>query len=376
MCYPFGEKNTDKILKMERLSDESPFFRCRHPAYQNEWFVDESGIYETLAGALIKADCTLPGSEYGLIKQMKVTSHRILLILENDCLAIRLDEIDKVEIRKKFLSTNRLGCTFTNCHFNLSLKIKDDEILNTVYQTLSRLISRQPWLSTGGYLEKASVGGISKISASVTESSARALSCTDTGLVDLMSLKKFANELKETIDKLRSSSDDSEKAAYRDLMNEYGLSADPSQMSHSTTESKIESMINQAVTASPAGIMFAHDLFCLVNRGLKLEAVLTPREFMDIITNLPKDSSIGVMNVDNYTLVYSRGKFHIERIEEVIGKLGDFFRVDEFAKTLKIADLRLVQSLLTRIEMDTGQICRDNGGEYGDLVFYKNTYFR
>ena len=361
---------------MERLCNEIPLFRCQPSKGHTGLYENESDIFRSPHGVGISIDCPVPDRVSGSLIHLNITSHRVILVFEGDYLAIRLDQLGTVEIRKKLFSTPRIDIRFTQSEYVLTLKIKDDQFVDTLHQVLTRLISRRPWVELGGYVERVSIGGLNKISTKLSDHAARTEASTDAGLADLMSLKKFATELKDTIDKLNSSSTDADRAAYKTLVEEYGLSTNAPSISDSSSGSRIESMIDQAIAVHPAGIMFAHDLFCLVNRALKLETVLCPKNFMTIIKNISSsNSSIAVMSIDDYTLVYRKSKFDMKAIEKLVSTL-DFVTVGNFAKLLKVTDLRLARSLLARLELDTGIICRDNGGQFGDLVFFKNTYFR
>ena len=361
---------------MERLSNELPLIRYRHPLPHIDLYENELDILSSAANVAICIDSAIPGCASAILNKLNITSHRILLISESDCLGVRLDEIETIEIRRRFMATPRILLRFKVFQYVLSLKIKDEQFLDTIHQTLTRLISRKSWLPSG-YVSRASVGGISRISAKVDENASRAVASTDAGLADLMSLKTFASELKDTIERLHSSSDNSEQIAYKQLLQEYGLSLGVPTASQPLSGNKIETMIDRALASSPAGIMFAHDLFCVINRALKLETVLSPSEFMSCIKSFSSNPAIGVMTIDNYTLVFRRAKFDMNEIQRLVEEMhNEFFKIEDFAKKLNVSDFRLAQSLLTQLELDTGTICRDDGGLFGDLVFYKNTYFR
>ena len=305
----------------------------------------------------------------GKVLDIRITSHRFIFQALEEHFTIRNDMILDLTVQSSIMRSHKLLLRLANGRSDtLVFKFNDREIRDTVHQTLSRILARKPWVEYGGYRKVESIGGITRVSAQVRDQNKQAESSTDMGLADIEALKRNCQELRETIDKLRDSTNDSDKSVYSSLIEQFGLSTD----SNITLSSSLEKI----VASTPGGVIFAHDLFCLINRKLKMETIFSPNEFMDTLNSLSHSSLIGVVQVGNYSLVISREKFNTKRIREHIKSSRDnIIRVEDFAKILGLSDTLLVQAVLVQIEMESGDICRDDGGEFGDLVFYKNTYF-
>ena len=338
------------------------------------WISDERLVSEYSISSEINIHPSLRLFVNQTADELQLSSHRLLCKMSGQSMAFRLDEIKSVEIRKRTFHTDRIAMIFNDAVFHVTLTIRDTQLRMAVYQTLSRLITQRPWQESG-YRESPSIGGIVTITSRARDAAANAKSVADTGLADISSLKDFASEVKETIQKLRNSANESELSMYKQMLSEYGLDSTVTPC-HLTVESKIESLIVQAVRSSPQGVLFAHDLYCVINRGLKLETIISPKEFMKTVDSLCRSSAVASMLVDKYTIVYNPSRFDTARISEVILRYDtEFFGIEEFAKLINLTDMRLAQLILIRIELESGIICRDDGGEFGDRVFYKNTYF-
>ena len=306
----------------------------------------------------------------GKVLDIRITSHRFIFQVLVEHFAVRNDMILDLTVQSSMMRSHKLLLRLANGRSDtLVFKFNDREIRDTVHQTLSRILARKPWVEYGGYRKVESIGGITRVSAQVRDQNKQAESSTDIGLADIEALKRNCEELRETIDKLRDSTNDSDTSVYSSLIEQFGLATD--------SNITLSSLLEKIVASTPVGVIFAHDLFCLINRKLKMETIFSPSEFMDTLKSLSSHSSlIGVVQVGNYSLVLSREKFNTKRIREHIKSSRDnIIRVEDFARTLGLTDTLLVQAVLVQIEMESGDICRDDGGEFGDLVFYRNTYF-
>jgi hypothetical protein len=165
------------------------------------------------------------------------------------------------------------------------------------------------------------------------------------------------------------------------LLDQYGFGEE---RSDSSNDSRIYELIIKALEAS-LGVIFIHDLFCLVNRRLQLERTISPPEFVDILEGYcnQKLSAISLLSVNKYTLVVLKSKYDIGKLRDAVLEYLDdlsfnspkFISSVEFANECGINDPNLASILLAQIESEFACIVRDSGGEFDDLVFYKNLYF-
>jgi len=156
------------------------------------------------------------------------------------------------------------------------------------------------------------------------------------------------------------------------LLAEYGLLDDEGL---TTTTSQVETYVLSVLQSSPFGALLVHELFCLINRKIGFDRTISPPEFVEIIKSMP-----GCEFVSSDTLVVLKSKFNLEKLnEKLLSYLNsrESCSVNEFAHLVEIPyeSESLAYIFLSKIEDDFGSICRDNGGDFEDVVFYKNFYF-
>lgn len=226
------------------------------------------------------------------------------------------------------------------------------------------------------------LGGISRVVRRIDDDSIRQAEVADNGLSDLKSLRASATELGAVIEQIKrkqATGDDSVQLG--SLLDEYGLSSTSSSSQITSTVSQVTGFIESALASRPGGVMLESDLFCLINRRLKLETVLSPSEFHEIVLSLTSRSPrrFDLIQLEGWSVIGLPQVFDSERISELINSYlsnSPFMNVSEFSRMMSFDNSSLALVVLSRIELETGIICRDNGGDFGEIRFYKNEWFK
>lgn len=233
----------------------------------------------------------------------------------------------------------------------------------------------------------AMLGGIARVLKRVDDISNQQSELADAGLSDLTSLRANARDLATLIEQIeRNRLPGEDSTCIRALLSEYGLGSNSALCCTSSGAiSQVSAFVAAGLRSRPSGAMLESDLFCLVNRRLRLEAVLSPKEFHEIIISMSSAdacSEFELIQLEGWSLVVLRGVFDLSAI---YGKLDAYFEnapekpsidVPQFKQLMGYDNASLALVVLSRIEKEIGAICRDNGGDFGVTQFYRNLYFR
>jgi hypothetical protein len=205
------------------------------------------------------------------------------------------------------------------------------------------------------------LGGIARVVARIEQKSNQQGLLLDAGLSDLDALRSNANELRDMINTMVANANGNEISEIDSLLKEYGLfdkgkdaaTAQPRQMSDS--KSGISSIVESAVRGA-GGVILLHDLFCLVNRKLKLERIYSPREFLDEMTRI---SSINMFIVEGYRVVVSLKLDELDQRLQSVLKEIDGKSESDLSSELGISNPVVLHLLLLKVEEIFGRIVRD-----------------
>ncbi len=231
------------------------------------------------------------------------------------------------------------------------------------------------------------IGGISRVLRRVDDISTRQSELADDGLSDLKSLRTRSRELITLVQQIeRNMASAEESHSLRALLDEYGLAGSVVNKALPDSQcSSVSAIVSAALGTRPGGAMLESDLFCLVNRSSRLESVLSPTEFHEIITSLCRKSGaplFSLVQLEGWSIIVLRRLFDVHAM---FSKLEHYFAGDPAKSYISVSEFRLLMSYessslalvgLSRIERDLGTICRDNGGDFGEVRFYENLYFR
>jgi hypothetical protein len=296
--------------------------------------------------------------EYCEVKNLTCTTHRLHYARGGEIQAIRLDTVISFELRGGFLKPKKLVFHIRrdigSCEFSLRLAERDQ--LESLISAVSSSLQEKRWQRTGGFVLRPIMGGLSRVVARVEQVAHNQGLVLDSGLADLDSMRKCANELKDVITQLKRGGNSEELSEIDKLLSEYGL-FDHDFTSLINPEQNLSSIVLSAVH-SAGGVILLHDLFCLVNRKLKLERVFSPKEFLNQVSRM---TSVTVMVIRAYKIVVS---LNLEQVHaKLLSVLSDSTAGTSesiLAGKLQISNIVVLHLLLLKVEELYGRIIRDD----------------
>lgn len=308
---------------------------------------------------------------YRNVEKFKVTTHRLLYTDGGEDIALHLNLVIRIEVRgglmnpKKLLLTTRSSDSEHKFHLRTFNRGRFDELVRVIQESLRA----QAWLKTEGFVPRAIIGGVSRVVRKLNTEEQMHSEVVDSGLVDLQSLKANARILQDLIDSLkREATDINSAGALRALLQDYGLGETGE--SHPKGTGNLMGLVESAISASN-GVILIHDLFCLINRKLKLEKIYSPRQFLKELQSM--SSSLYILEISRYKIVM-KIKLH-DLNAMVVGILKERQRLgnSDISLILKIGNPRVVSLLLTRIEETYGNIVKDGQAD-PDPEWYLNNF--
>ena len=307
-------------------------------------------------------------SNYEEVRNLTCTTHRLHYIQGSDVLAIRLDAIVSYETRGGFVKSKKLVLGFGErgqaCEF--SIRILDKERFESLISVISSVLKQKEWLRTGGYALKPMLGGITRVVARVEQADQNRGALVDAGLTDLNSMRNNARQLNEIISQINRGANAQEISEINTLLSEYGLlnrEATCVSTTESTSAKSISSLVISAVQ-SAGGVILVHDLYCLINRKLKLERVYSPKEFLVEISRI---ASVNIMNIRGYKAVVS---LNVQNLNDTILPLlnvAEGAPESILSNKLSIKNIFVLHLLLLKVEESFGKIVRD---EFDDSTYW------
>jgi hypothetical protein len=149
------------------------------------------------------------------------------------------------------------------------------------------------------------------------------------------------------------------------LLDDFGILSSTSSF-ETISEAGLASIVQTAVSSSH-GVMLVHDLFCLVNRKLQIERILSPKEFL---LELSRIASIQVLDVCGYKVVISL------RVADLNSKTTEFLRTrgpqteEAIGRYLGLTSPHVLHLLLLKAEESLGTLLRD---QHENVTWYVNT---
>jgi hypothetical protein len=184
-------------------------------------------------------------------------------------------------------------------------------------------------------------------------------------------MKANAKNLQELLNSLKRGATDEETGAVAALLREYGLGEGFHNVPNGLSSSDfLENMVKSAVGVSN-GVILIHDLFCLINRGLKLERIFSPKEFLAELRGM---KSVQIMEISGYKIVVNL------TLSDLNAKVVDFLvrntmaSVSEISSRLEIGNPRILSLLLGKIAQTFGGIVLDSQA-HPEQVWYLNRFF-
>ena len=307
-----------------------------------------------------------PSSDYETVRELCCTSHRLHYASGNGVVGIRLDSVIRASVRGGFLRPPKLVLEIRReVGLELSIRVGAKDEFNGILAAVNRAIADQVWIRTGGFISHPRLGGVSRVVARVDQSAYRQGIQIDSGLSDLESVRANAKQLKETISNLKRGGSDPEVSEINALLSEYGLLSSV-ETSSSSGDSSIEPLVRAAVS-SANGVMLVHDLFCLINRKLRIERSLAPKEFIGTLSRIP---SVQLINVCGYKVVISLRLTDINsRTVDLLVKNGPLAE-SAIASALGSLNGVVLHLLLLKAEESFGSLVRD---QHDVVTWYVNT---
>lgn len=338
-----------------------PLFRC---VLKNESPIELVGesihytqdVHERLTIKLDSVD------KYRQVQKFRVTSHRIMYRDGSELLALPLNVVDNIEVRGGILKPKKVVLRILTEGSVLYLNVRSEEsrmtdVLNSV---ISDAIRARAWIKTEGFVPSARVGGITRVVAKLSVDADHQSELVDTGLVDLKSIKANAKTLEDLLDSLKRNTNEQEAGQVNELLREYGLSE---VQGHAHEGSCVLKDLVESALAATSGVILIHDLFCLINRRLRLEKIFSPKQFLE---ELKYVESIQVLQVFGYKIVVNLklSDLNIKVIEHL--QLHNKSSLSEITTVLNIGNHIVLSLLLRRIEEMYGDIVRDDKTGYGE----------
>lgn len=318
-----------------------------------------------------------PGDDdYMEARTLDCTTHRIHFTVDDDVLGVRFDSVVKFETRGGLVKSKKLVLMFASGDemHEISIRVLDKSRFDSLLSVLTSTLQEKAWLKSGGFVPKPILGGISRVIARIEKKSNQQGALLDEGLSDLNALKANAKELRDMINSMVSMADGSEVSEINSLLKEYGLfenhkdNVNSGNQASGPSRSSISNIVDSAVQGA-GGVILLHDLFCLVNRKLKLERIYSPRHFLDELTRIP---SINMFSVNGYRVVVSLRLEDLDlRLQTLLNQNCGKTEVDICAE-LGINNQVVLHLLLLKVEEIFGRIIRDQTQDGTD--WYLNVF--
>ena len=253
----------------------------------------------------------------------------------------------------------------------LSVRIEDRVQFDVMVEAISRAISAKAWLRTGGFTFKAAIGGIGRLIAQMENSANKQAALMDAGMSDLESLKSNAKELINLISRMKRGTNADEISQIDSLLKEYGLLGESqTAMAPTVRTSALAPLVLPAISAAN-GVILVHDLFCLVNRKLKLEKLYAPKEFMEELRAM---SNVHVLTVCHYNLVVNINEKDLNStVVALLESKHAKMNLSDLAASLRIGNQFVLNLLLLKVEELFGCIVRD-ADPLGQTEWYLNPW--
>ena len=339
-----------------------PLFRCSLTNESPIELVGESIHFtqDTQERVTIKL---APSDKYRQVQKFRVTSHRIMYRDGSELLALPLDVVDNIEVRGGIFKPKKVVLKVINggsfLYFNVrSEGSKRTDVLDCV---ISEALRTRAWVRTEGFVPSARIGGITRVEAKLGVDADHQSELVDRGFVDLQSMKANAKSLEDLLDSLKRNTNEQAAGQVNALLREYGL-CEVQGHAHEEGSGVLKDMVESVLTAT-SGVILIHDLFCLVNRRLRLEKIFSPKQFLE---ELKFVESIQVLQVFGYKIIVNL------KLPDLNQKLIEHLQqhnkssVSEITTVLKIGNHTVLSLLLRRIEEMYGDVVRDDKTGYGE----------
>jgi hypothetical protein len=277
---------------------------------------------------------------------------------------VQIRHISAVTTRGGFLKAKKIVLPFREHDGSIEIRVPNRARFDQLLAVLTAVVSEKRWSFAGASVEGPSLGGISRLMARIEQAAGAQSMLMDSGLADLGSLRRNAEELSGLIANLKRGSSDLEASEIDALLTEFGLfnSSDDGVLpgvSEASRGSQIANLVVSAVESADRVILI-HDLFCLVNRGLKLERIITPKEFL---VELNKIRSIEIIPICGYKVVISLRLTVLHDLLLTELRKSDGQSEPDLSVKLRVGNRLVFHLLLLKIEESFGEIVRDETSE-------------
>ena len=303
-------------------------------------------------------------TDYADVSELTCTTHRLQFFSGNRVVFVRMSHISEVTTRGGFLKSKKIVLPFRELEGYLEIRLPGRDTFDKLFVALSSVLAEKRWSLTGASIAAPTLGGISRLMARMEQAAGAQSMLIDSGLSDLESMRRKAEELSSLIANLKRGSSDVESSEIDALLTEFGLLnlSDEGLLpraKEAATDSSIAKLVIAAVESADR-VILVHDLFCLINRRLKLERIFTPKEFL---AELSKIRSIEIISICGYKVVVSLRlpALHDLLLNEL--QKSDGQSEDDLSVKLRVGNRLVFHLLLLKIEESFGKVVRDETPE-------------
>ena len=351
------------------LLNGGPLYKC----------LSTDGGPTELAGEKVLHSVSIPNTvsikvhddaDYFSTLKLCTTSHRIYYTSGHEAHGVRFDTVLALCTRggllkpKKLVIQLRDGTRSTG----VSIRISDKAEFDSCMDALTRALRDRAWVASGGFIPRAVVGGLARVMARVENAAIMNTAVLDAGLSDLESLRSNAEDLVDLISRLKRGGDKDETNEIDRLLKEFGLMQPVKSTGGSSgSDAALPQLVDAAITAAN-GVLLIHDLYCLVNRKLKLEKLFSPPEFLAELKRMP---SVQLLQVMKYVIVLNRKLVDVDSVAFKVLSDRTGQSLAELAQPIGIGNEMVLNLVLLKVEETYGRIARDED-RFGSTKWYLN----
>lgn len=322
----------------------------------------------------IRSPCVIqiretPSKEYSSADSLNLTSHRLYYEMNRDIVAAKLSSLRNIETRGGLLRSKKLVLTFNDDTriLEMNIRLSDTRHFQQMLQRLKEIWLQKTWTTTPQYLPRPKIGGINRVMIRSDNAALANKALIDSGLSDLTSLRANARGLTDVLKRLRREGTSEEINQIEYLLLEYGLVQNGA--TSASPEPHLVEMVQSALK-NAQGVMLIHDMYCLINRKLRLEKLYTPKQFLLEIQSI---KSIDCVVILGYRILLSLSLSDLNR--KVVGVLTDipFLSTQEMSENVGIGNTVVLKLLLLKAEEMFGEIVRDED-EFGQINWYRSIF--
>jgi hypothetical protein len=341
--------------------------------------LQDGGIISPLEGEVDVHSLRNPGiiqikvshsSDYCDVNSLHITSHRLYYFKDGNIFAVNLNTVQDIQQRGGFLRSRKIviSLCLNEQSCEISVRIKHVHQFHEVLHRLREVWTRKAWVIYRGNTPMNQIGGISRVLQRVDHTAVTKQSIIDSGFSDFSSLRGNAKGLSEVLERIKRDGTTEELNEIDALLSHYGLV--PSGNSSVPCNMVLSDIVESAVKAAE-GVIMIHDLYCLVNRKLRLEKLYTPREFLLEIQSI---KSVECISILGYRAIINLSLLNLNRRVVILVTQIPYLSTKQVGENVNIGNAVVLKLLLLKIEEEFGEIVRDED-DLGQINWYRNIFY-